>query len=142
MKVKDAMTTSIVHVGATDTCYRAAQLMRDHSVGLLIVTTKEGVIEGVITDRDLVVRCMALGGDPAQRQVGDYMDVHPTTVDADLELERAVEIMRNADLRRLPVTVAGAQVTGVLSLDDVAVDIKHYLDAFLGVAGHYARKAR
>jgi Mg/Co/Ni transporter MgtE len=69
------------------------------------------------------------------------MDVHPTAVDADLELEKAVEIMRNADLRRLPVTLAGARVIGVLSVDDVAVDIKHYLDAFLSVSGHYARKA-
>lgn len=142
MKVKDAMTRSVVHAGATESCYRAAQLMRDHGVGLLVVTTKDGVIEGVITDRDLVVRCTALGGDPAQHLIGDYMDAHPTTVAADLELERAVEIMRNADRRRLPVTVAGAQVVGLLSLDDVAVDVKHYLDAFLGVAGHYAGKAR
>jgi len=63
-------------------------------------------------------------------------------VDADLELERAVEIMRNARLRRLPVTAGGGRVIGILSVDDVAVDVKHYLDGFLSVAGQYSRKAR
>jgi len=141
MKVRDAMTMSVVEVRAGETCHKAAQLMRDDDVGMLVVTTEGRVIEGVITDRDLVVRCMALGGDPALHSVGDYMDKHPTTVDADADLERAAEIMRNAGLRRLPVTVAGARVIGILSFDDVAVDVKHYLDAFLAVAGQYSRKA-
>ena len=141
MKVRDAMTMTLVEVAATDSCQHAAQLMRDHGVGMLVVTKPGRILEGVLTDRDLVVRCLALGGDPAERLVGDYMDVHPTAVDADVELEKAVEIMRNGDLRRLPVTFAGARVMGVLSLDDVALDIKHYLDAFLSVSGHYAHKA-
>jgi len=140
MKVKDVMTMSVVVLKATDSCQQAAQAMRDQGVGMVVVTNEGRIIEGVITDRDLVVRCMALGGDPAQRQVGEYMDVHPTTVDADMELERAVEIMRNAALRRLPVTTVGTHVIGLLSLDDVALDVKHYLDAFLAVAGQYARK--
>jgi len=142
MKVRDAMTITLVEVSASDTCQHAAQLMRDHNVGMLVVTKPGRVLEGVLTDRDLVVRCLVLGGDPAQHTVGDYMDAHPTAVDADVELEKAVEIMRNGDLRRLPVTLAGARVIGVLSLDDVALDIKHYLDAFLSVSGHYAHKAR
>jgi CBS domain-containing protein len=116
--------------------------MRDQGVGLLVVTTDGRIIEGVITDRDLVVRCMVLGGDPDTQQVSDYMDRHPTTVDGDVELERAVQMMRNAALRRLPVTVAGARVIGILSLDDVALDVKHYLDGFLAVVGQYSRKAR
>jgi CBS domain-containing protein len=135
------MTTSIIELAATDSCQRAAQVMRDHGVGLVVVTREGRIIEGVITDRDLVVRCMALGGDPTQRQVGDYMDVHPTTVDGDVDLERAVDMMRNAGLRRLPVTTTGTHVIGLLSLDDVALDVKHYIDAFLTVAGRYARKA-
>ena len=142
MKVRDAMTMNVVEVAANDTCQRAAQLMRDHDVGTLIVTREGRLIEGVITDRDLVVRCMSLGGDPAEHHVADYMDQHPTTVDADIELERAVQMMRNARLRRLPVTVSGSHVIGLLSLDDVALDVKHYLDAFLAVAGQYSRKAR
>ena len=142
MKVRDVMTMSVVEVSADATCQRAAQLMRDQDVGMLVVTREGRIIEGVITDRDLVVRCLALGGSPEEQRVGDFMDHHPTTVDADIELERAVEIMRNAGLRRLPVTVTGTHVIGMLSLDDVALDVKHYLDAFLAVAGQHSHKAR
>ena len=142
MKVRDVMTVSIVEVAADETCQNAAKLMRDKEVGLLIVTKEGRVIQGVITDRDLVVRCMALGGDPATQRIGEHLDRHPATVDGDLELERAVQIMRTAGLRRLPVTVAGAKVIGILSVDDVAVDVKHYLDGFLSVAGQYSRKTR
>ena len=142
MKVRDVMTTSIVEVAPDETCQRAAKLMRDKDVGVLLVTKGGRVLQGVITDRDLVVRCMALGGDPATQRVGEHLDRHPTSVDGELELERAVQIMRTAGLRRLPVTVAGAKVIGILSLDDVAVDVKHYLDGFLSVAGQYSRKAR
>lgn len=142
MKVKDVMNFGLVEVSAGDSCERAAQLMRDHGVGMLVATREGRIIEGVITDRDLVVRCMALGGDPATRPVGEHMDLHPITVDSDVDLETAVEMMRNADVRRMPVTVSGAQVIGVLSLDDVALDVKHYLDAFLAVSSHYSQRGQ
>ncbi|MDZ4278876.1 MAG: CBS domain-containing protein, partial [Dehalococcoidia bacterium] len=133
MKVRDVMSTAIVEIAADATCQDAAKLMRDHGVGILVVTHNGRVLEGVITDRDLVVRCLALGGDPSKQRVGEYTDRHPATVDGDLELERAVQMMRNSRLHRLPVVVGGSHVVGLLSLDDVAVDVKHYLDAFLGV---------
>jgi CBS domain-containing protein len=142
MKVRDVMTTAVVEIAATETCQTAAKLMRDREVGILVVTADGRVINGVITDRDLVVRCLACGGDPSTKRIGDYMDRHPATVEGDLELERAVQIMRNACLRRLPVTVGGARVIGILSLDDVASDVKRYIDGFLSVAGQYSRKAR
>ena len=140
MKVRDVMTTSIVEVGLDETCQTAAKLMRDKRVGLLVVTKGGRSLQGVITDRDLVVRCMALGGDPATQRIGEHVDRRPATVDGDVELERAVQIMRTAGLRRLPVTVAGAKVIGILSLDDVAVDVKQYLNSFLSVAGQYSHK--
>jgi CBS domain-containing protein len=136
------MTTKVLEVRPEENCQHAAELMRDHGAGTLVVTTGDHMIEGVITDRDLVVRCTALGGDPAAHTIGDYMDRHPTTVDAELDLERAVEVMRNTGHRRLPVTERGIRVIGMLSLDDVALDVKHYLDAFLAVAGQYSHKVR
>ena len=142
MKVRDVMTTAVVEIAATETCQAAAKLMRDHEVGSLVVTTDGRVINGVITDRDLVVRCLASGGDPSTQTIGDHLDRHPATVEGDLELELAVQIMRNACLRRLPVTVGGARVIGILSIDDVASDVKRYIEGFLSVAGQYSRRAR
>lgn len=140
MKVRDVMSMHVAEIGADATCQQAAQQMRDCDVGLLVVTREGRVIEGVITDRDLVTRCLSLGANPAMAQVGEYMDRHPATVEGDLELEHAVEIMRNTRHRRLPVTAAGTRVIGLLSLDDVALDVKHYADAFLAVAGQYSRR--
>jgi len=139
MRVRDAMTSPALTVAADDTCQHAAQLMRSHGTGMLVVVTPEGLLEGVITDRDLVVNCVARGLDPSIQRIGGYFDRHPVHVDADLELERAVAIMRNGGVHRVPVVDGAARVVGVLSLDDVAIDVKHYVDAFLALAGQYSK---
>lgn len=141
MKVRDVMSMAIVEVPAHASCEGAAKLMRQWGVGLLLVTKEGRELEGIITDRDLVTRCMAAGGDPAHLQVGDYMERQPITVEPDCDLERALEIMRKTRHRRLPVT-EGNKVVGLLSLDDVALDVRHYTDAFLAVAGQYSRRSR
>jgi CBS domain-containing protein len=141
MKVRDVMSMAIVEVPAHATCQGAAQLMRQWGVGMLLVTKEGRELEGIVTDRDLVVRCLASGGDPAELPVRDYMEARPTTVEADCDLERALDVMRRTRHRRLPVT-EGKKVVGLLSLDDVALDVRHYTDAFLSVAGQYSRRSR
>ncbi|MGB2695401.1 MAG: CBS domain-containing protein [Dehalococcoidia bacterium] len=142
MKVRDVMSMAIVEVPAHATCQGAAQLMRQWGVGMLLVTKEGRELEGIITDRDLVTRCLATADEPAQLQVRDYMEQRPTTVEADCDLERALEVMHKTHHRRLPVTEGGKKVVGLLSIDDVALDVKHYTDAFLSVAGQYSRRSR
>jgi CBS domain-containing protein len=134
------MSRNVVEVSAEATCREAAQLMRDRNVGILLVTREGRILEGVITDRDLVTRCMAPGQDPGRARVGEYMDRHPHAVEGDLDLEGAVEVMRNARHRRLPVTTPPGKVIGLISLDDVAFDVKNYADAFLSAEGQYSRR--
>jgi CBS domain-containing protein len=141
MKVRDVMSTRLAEISAAASCQDAAQKMRDEDVGILVVTSGGRVIEGTLTDRDLVTRCVAAGADPAQSHVGDYMERNPTVVEGDLDLERAVEIMRRTRHHRLPVTIARNKVIGLLSLDDVALDARQYMDAFLSVAAQYSRRA-
>jgi signal-transduction protein with cAMP-binding, CBS, and nucleotidyltransferase domain len=135
MKVKEAMSGPAVEVSAEESCQRAAELMRDKDTGMLVVTNL-GVVEGVITDRDLVTRCMAIGADSNAQRVADYFDRNAVCVDEDYDLERAMTIMRNAGVRRVPVR-RGITLVGVLSMDDAAVHLKKYIDAFLGLAGQY-----
>jgi signal-transduction protein with cAMP-binding, CBS, and nucleotidyltransferase domain len=135
VKVKDVMTGPALEVSAEESCQRAAEMMRDHVAGMLVVT-RLGVVEGVITDRDLVTRCLAIGADPTAQVVGDYYDRQAVCVDEDYDLERAMTIMRNAGVRRVPVR-RGIELVGVLSMDDLAVHLKRYIDAFLGLAGQY-----
>ena len=139
MNVKELMAQPVIQVSAEDTCQRAAQLMRDQQAGALVITSKEGIVQGIITDRDLVVRCMALGGDPGLRLVGDVSDLHPTTIQPDMDVEEAMELMRGAGVRRLPVVDGQSRAVGMLSMDDVAKDVRRYVDAFATVASQYSR---
>ncbi|HXH22024.1 MAG TPA: CBS domain-containing protein, partial [Dehalococcoidia bacterium] len=98
---------------------------------------------GVVTDRDLVTECVAPGRDPATFQVGncvaeDYGSTqHPTTVKPDMEIEDAIHVMEQSGVHRLPVTEDGLKAIGMLSFDEIAADIQHYLNHFLSVAGRY-----
>jgi signal-transduction protein with cAMP-binding, CBS, and nucleotidyltransferase domain len=138
MKVRDAMASPAIEISADETCQVAAAMMRDHQTGVLVVVAEnEGQrTDGLITDRDLVVRCLALGVDPTSQIVGKYCDYGPATVEADEDLEKAIEIMRTAGVRRLPVTDS-SHLVGMLSFDDVAVDVQRYLTSFLALASQY-----
>lgn len=72
--------------------------------------------------------------------MGNNVNRRLVAVDEDLDLERAAEMMRDARLRRLPVTEDGGRVVGILSLDDLALDVKHYVYIFLTVAGQYRQR--
>lgn len=122
MKVKEAMSGPAVEVSADDSCQKAAELMRDKDTGMLVVTNL-GVVEGVITDRDLVTRCVAIGANPATQPVSNYFDRDAVCVDEEYDLERAMTIMRNVGVRRVPVR-RGITLVGVLSMDDAAVHLK------------------
>ena len=106
---------------------------------MLVVVTPQQLLEGVITDRDLVTGCMAQALDATTEPVGPFCQRRPVHVDVDADLDRAIEAMRNARVRRVPVVDASMRVVGVLSVEDIAVDVKHYVDAFLAVSGQYAR---
>jgi CBS domain-containing protein len=139
VKVRDVMVSPVFEVSPTDSCQRAAELMRDFNTGALAITTEQHVLEGFITDRDLTVRCTALGCDPSVEQVGDFCDLNPVSITPDVELETATEVMQTAGVRRLPVVEASNRVIGIISLDDVALHLRRYFDAFLDVVAQYRR---
>ncbi len=139
MRVRDVMVSPVIEVSPTDSCQKAAELMRDFQTGALAVTTDQHVLEGIITDRDLTVRCTALGCDPSVEKVGDFCEINPSSIQPDAGLEQAAEMMRTAGVRRLPVVEDSNRVIGMLSLDDIALDLKRYLDAFADVTAQYRR---
>jgi CBS domain-containing protein len=138
MKVREAMASPAIEISAEQSCQQAAAMMRDYATGALVVVSEtEGRrIDGLITDRDLVVRCLSLGVDPSTQLVGKYCDYKPATIGVEEDLETAIEIMRTAGVRRLPVT-DGSNLVGMLSFDDVAVDVQRYLTSFLALASQY-----
>lgn len=117
--VSDISTPSPATVEATQTVRDAAELMRAGDVGVLVVR-EEGRFAGLVTDRDLVVRVLAVGGSPedpvGQVCSGRVVGVAPTDT-----IEHAAELMAEHAVRRLPVMV-GEDVVGIVSIGDLAVE--------------------
>ncbi len=117
--VRDVMSTDLVTCASSAPLSDAAGYMRDRDIGD-VLGVDDGSIRGIVTDRDIVVRCVAEGGDIKNAKVGDVCSANLTTVTADATLEDAARIMRDGALRRLPV-VDGGRPVGIVTLGDLAV---------------------
>ena len=117
-KVRDVMTATPLVVDAGAPLQDAARHMRDHAVGDVLVTDGERLC-GIVTDRDLVVRAMADGYDPKATTVGQVCSRDLVAVEADDDVQHAVDTMRGRAIRRVPVIDQG-RLAGVVSLGDLA----------------------
>ena len=114
MQVRDAMAKTIATASPTDTVRRVAQLMKQEEAGFIPITEGER-LRGVVTDRDLVVRCLAQGhGNPLDETIEHCMSTGIRTVDPNADLETAASIMEEEEVRRLAV-VENGRLVGVLS---------------------------
>lgn len=118
-RVEAVMTSDPTTCEASDSVKEAAKAMRDGNFGAVIVL-EEGQVSGVLTDRDIVVRAVADGKDPDSIRVGDICTNDATTLSPGDSVEDAVERMREANVRRLPV-VEGTEPVGIVSIGDLAV---------------------
>ena len=118
--VSDIMTTDLIVLSAEHSVRDAARRMREGNVGAVIVQ-KHGNLLGIVTDRDIVVRCLAKGGDCDAMPLGDICSVDVITLGPDDEVDRAVTVMRDKAIRRIPVVKNGRPV-GIVSLGDLAVE--------------------
>lgn len=118
-RVRDVMTRNPTTVDSQTTLLEVARRMRDEHIGDVFVW-QGGQLAGVVTDRDLAVRGIAEGHDPARTPVIDVCSGDLVTVAPDDDIDRAVALMREHAVRRLPVA-SGDQVMGVVSLGDLAI---------------------
>ncbi|CAL9341445.1 CBS domain-containing protein [Streptomyces sp. enrichment culture] len=118
--VRDIMTSAPATVGPHTSVAETARVMRDRDLGSVLVTDGDR-LRGVVTDRDLVVRALALGTDPEQTTVARACSEDPVTVGPGDELDRAVRLMREHAVRRMPVVDSG-KLVGVISLGDAAME--------------------
>ena len=119
MQVRDLMNPSVVSITPSESASLAARLLSRHNVGSLPVCGEDGGLRGIVTDRDLVLRCLAPGEDPKRLPVGDIMTHSCAWVSPGAELSEAAAVMASAQVRRLPV-VDNHKVVGMLSLGDLA----------------------
>jgi CBS domain-containing protein len=116
---RDVMTPDPQCVGENDTLVDAARLLRDLDVGALPICGEDGRLKGMLTDRDIVVKCLADGGDPSSTTAGSLGDGKPITVGADDDIREALQVMQDAQVRRLPV-IDGRDLVGIISQADIA----------------------
>ena len=122
MTIGEICSREVVFTGRNTTAKRAAQLMRKHHVGSIIVVdeqTGKRVPAGIVTDRDIVVAVLALGLDADAIQVGDIMSRELLAVRENMGVSEAIELMRAKGVRRVPVTDAGGALVGIVAADDV-----------------------
>ncbi|MFL1378914.1 MULTISPECIES: CBS domain-containing protein [unclassified Nocardiopsis] len=116
--ISDVMTAPVRTVEPRTPLSEVAQIMRDSDLGDVLVA-ENGHLVGILTDRDLVVRCVAQGGDPARHTAGEICTSDVATVPPQSDIRDAVHTMREGAVRRLPV-VDGDRVVGVVTMGDLA----------------------
>jgi CBS domain-containing protein len=127
-RVREVMTAAVVMVSDDSSLVVAAREMREHGIGDVFVM-EDGRLIGMVTDRDIVVRAIALSHPPDKTTVGEICSRKPVTIAPDADEDEALELMRRHAVRRLPVMEAG-RLVGVVSLGDLAVDLER--DSTLG----------
>ncbi|MFK4640200.1 CBS domain-containing protein [Paenarthrobacter histidinolovorans] len=127
--VREFMTTNAQCIAEDKTLQEAAMRMRDLDCGSLPICGSDGKLTGFITDRDIVVKCLAEGKDARQVLASELAGGKPYWVDADASVDDAVTMMEEHQVRRLPV-ISDHKLVGIISLGDIARN--HYAEQRLG----------
>ena len=128
MKVKDIMTDHVIRINPEETVEVAARTLARYNIGALPVCSEDGKVLGMVTDQDLVTRCMAANMSPAQTQVRQVMTGRVLSVKPDMDAQVAAHLMGREQVRRLPVTEDG-RLCGMVTLGDMACREESVMDA-------------
>ena len=119
MKLKEIMSRNVISVHPKESVAVAARLLAHHNIGVLPVCSSDGRLCGVVTDRDLVTRCMAANRTPEQTKVQDVMTGRIICASSDMDVAVAARLMGREQVRRLPVIDDG-KLCGMVSVGDLA----------------------
>jgi CBS domain-containing protein len=117
--IREAMTSNPCSIDATQTVAYAARMMRDEDVGVAPIVEGDKLV-AVLTDRDIAIRVVAEGKDPQATKVDEVASREIVTVDPDQDLDEALRLMAQHQVRRLPVVEEDGRPVGILSQADVA----------------------
>ena len=128
MKVGDVMTPAPISISKHETVAVAARTLTHYNIGAVPVCSSDGRLCGMVTDRDMVTRCLAAGKDPQRTKVADVMTGGVITAEPDMALKDAAAVMGSKQVRRLPVVEKG-KLCGIVSLADLAMNGKNEASA-------------
>jgi CBS domain-containing protein len=116
---QDIMHSGAKCIGEHESLQRAAQLMRELDVGSLPICGDDDRLHGIITDRDIVTKCVAAGADPARTTAGELARGTPVTVTSDADIRAVLQTMEKHQIKRLPV-IDDHRLVGMISESDLA----------------------
>lgn len=119
MKLRQIMTSPAIRISPQETVAVAARTLNRYNIGALPVCGSDGRLCGLVTDRDLVTRCLAAGREPGTTTVREVMTTRVVAARPDMEASLAAGLMGREQIRRLPV-LEGGRLCGMVSLGDLA----------------------
>ena len=119
MKVKEVMTQTVIRISPEESAAVAARTLTHYNIGALPVCGGDGRLCGVLTDRDIVTRCLAAGQQPEKTLVRSIMTNNVVSVRPDMDLGVAASLMARRQVRRLPVVENGS-LCGMISIGDLS----------------------
>ena len=119
MKICDIMSDKVITIDMDEPVSAAARLLKNHNIGAIPVCGKDGQLRGMVTDRDIVLRCVAGNSDPQTTPVKEIMSRGIITAQPFDDIEKAVQLMSEDQVRRLPVMDNG-RIVGIVALSDMA----------------------
>jgi len=121
-KVRDVMTLNPETVTEKDDVRQVARIMKDRDTGVVPVVDGGKKVIGVVTDRDIVVRCIAEGHDVANCRVNSVMTKSVRSVREDTPVDEVLTLMSSAEIRRVPVVNGNNELVGIVSMGDIAIN--------------------
>src|SRR5215217_2479411 len=121
-KARDIMSDDCTCIGENDSVLDAAKLLKEKDVGAVPICGEDDRLKGMITDRDIVVKVLAQGKDPASTKAGELGEGKPVTIGADDSVDEALRTMADHKVRRLPV-IDGHDLIGIVSQADLAKNV-------------------
>jgi CBS domain-containing protein len=141
MSVGEICVREVVIAKKTESINKAAQLMRDYSVGNVMVTENAHPI-GILTDRDIAIRVVAEGKDPGKTLIKDVMSARLTTIRESAGVGDGIRTMRGEGVRRLPVIDSEGKLVGIATLDDLIDLLAEEMSALAGLIRFEQEKER
>ena len=142
MKVKEVMTPKVIRISPEETTAVAARTLTHYNIGVLPVCGTDGDICGVLTDRDIVTRCLAAGRRPEDTPVRTIMTNTVVSARPDMDVGAAASLMARRQVRRLPVVQAG-RLCGMVSIGDLSrceESAPDAVDALAEISGNVAER--
>ena len=134
MKLSEIMTDTVVRIRPEESVAVAARMLVRYNVGMLPVCGGDGGLYGVVTDRDMVTRCVAAGKEPTRTTVREVMTSNVVSAGRNMDTLDAAQLMGRQQIRRLPVLENG-RLCGMVSLSDLANREETVRDAKAALAG-------